>query len=72
MSIVTKQDLFEAGLQMRKEVLGDAYVERAFAVEDEFTADVQDYLTTHAWGGGLGSAAGRTASSRCRRRPAPS
>ena len=50
MSNITKQDLFDAGLKMRKEVLGDAYVERAFAVQDEFTADVQDYLTTHAWG----------------------
>lgn len=50
MSQVTKQDLFDAGLKLRKEVLGDAYVERAFAVQDEFTADVQDYLTTHAWG----------------------
>jgi len=50
MSNVTKQDLFDAGLKLRKEVLGDAYVERAFSVQDEFTADVQDYLTTHAWG----------------------
>lgn len=50
MSQVTKQDIFDAGLKLRKEVLGDAYVERAFAVQDEFTADVQDYLTTHAWG----------------------
>lgn len=47
---VTKQDIFEAGLKMRKEVLGDAYVDRAFAIQDEFTAEVQDYLTTHAWG----------------------
>lgn len=46
----TKRDLFDAGLKLRKEVLGDAYVERAFATPDEFTADVQDYLTTHAWG----------------------
>ena len=50
MSNVTKQDLFDAGLTLRKEVLGDAYVERAFAIQDEFTADVQDYVTTHAWG----------------------
>jgi 4-carboxymuconolactone decarboxylase len=50
MSNVTKQDLFDAGLKLRKEVLGDAYVERAFSIQDEFTADVQDYLTTHAWG----------------------
>jgi len=50
MSNVTKQDLFDAGLKLRKEVLGDAYVERAFAIQDEFSVDVQDYLTTHAWG----------------------
>jgi len=50
MSNVTKQDLFDAGLKLRKEVLGDAYGQRAFSVQDEFTADVQDYLTTHAWG----------------------
>lgn len=46
----TKKEMFNAGLAIRKEVLGSEYVERAFAVKDEFTDDVQDYLTTHAWG----------------------
>ena len=51
MSNPTKQEMFDAALAIRKEVMGDAYVNRAFAVEDEFTADVQEYLTVHSWGG---------------------
>jgi 4-carboxymuconolactone decarboxylase len=50
MSKTTKQDIFESGLALRREVLGDAYVDRAFAIEDEFNGAVQDYVTTHAWG----------------------
>ena len=45
----TKKEIFESGLKIRREVMGDAYVDRAFAVSDEFNEDVQDYLTTHAW-----------------------
>lgn len=47
----TKQEMFDAALKIRKEVLGDAYVDRAFAIKDEFTDDVQEYLTVHSWGG---------------------
>jgi 4-carboxymuconolactone decarboxylase len=50
MSEISKQDLFNAGLKIRREVLGEAYVDRALAVSDEFGPDVQDYVTTHAWG----------------------
>ena len=50
MNKTTKQDIFESGLALRREVLGDAYVDRAFAIEDEFNGAVQDYVTTHAWG----------------------
>lgn len=50
MSEITKNDIFNAGLALRREVLGDEYVDRAFAVKDEFSEDVQDYITTHAWG----------------------
>lgn len=46
----TRQDLFDAAFAIRKQVLGDAYVDRAFAVDDEFNADMQQYLTVHAWG----------------------
>ncbi len=50
MSEITKQDLYNAGMKLRREVLGDEYVDRVLAVQDAFSADVQDYLTTHAWG----------------------
>ena len=50
MSDITRKQMFDEGLAIRSEVLGREYVERAFAVKDEFTADVQEYLTTHAWG----------------------
>lgn len=50
MSEITKNDIFDAGLALRREVLGDDYVDRAFALKDEFGEDVQDYITTHAWG----------------------
>ena len=50
MSEKTKQEMFDAGLKIRKEVLGAEYVERGFAIKDEFTEDIQDYLTVHSWG----------------------
>ena len=43
--------MFDDALKVRKEVLGAEYVDRAFAVKDEFSDDVQDYLTVHSWGG---------------------
>lgn len=51
MSNPTKQDMFDAALAIRTEVMGEEYVARAFAVKDEFTEDVQEYLTVHSWGG---------------------
>ncbi len=50
MGEITKKDVYNAGMKLRREVLGDEYVDRALAIKDEFSADVQDYLTTHAWG----------------------
>ena len=50
MNQVTKQDIFDSGLALRREVLGDPYVDRAFSIQDEFNEAVQDYVTTHAWG----------------------
>ena len=40
-----------AGLQVRREVLGDAHVERASAGADEFTAEFQQLIARYAWGG---------------------
>ena len=51
MSNPTRKEMFDAALTIRKEVMGDEYVDRAFAIKDEFTEDVQEYLTVHSWGG---------------------
>lgn len=41
---------FLAGLKVRREVLGAAYVDKALAQVDEFTEDLQQFVTEHAWG----------------------
>lgn len=41
---------FKDGLQVRKQVMGDAFVDRAFANADEFTRPLQEYITRNAWG----------------------
>ncbi|MFI0481181.1 4-carboxymuconolactone decarboxylase [Actinomadura sp. 9N215] len=38
------------GMKTRREVLGDAHVDRAEARKDDFTADFQDMITRYAWG----------------------
>jgi 4-carboxymuconolactone decarboxylase len=38
------------GEAVRREVLGDAHVDAAFARADEFTGDFQEFLTSYAWG----------------------
>ena len=41
---------YEQGMSIRREVLGDAHVDRAIAGTVEFTAPFQDYITRCAWG----------------------
>lgn len=38
------------GTTVRREVLGDAHVDRAVAGATPFTADFQDFITRYAWG----------------------
>lgn len=38
------------GMRVRREVLGDAHVDRATARTTEFTAEFQDLITRYAWG----------------------
>ncbi len=45
-----KSDTWRKGLQARRKVLGDDYVAKVFRDADDLTADLQDYLTEHAWG----------------------
>ncbi|MFJ9419639.1 MULTISPECIES: 4-carboxymuconolactone decarboxylase [unclassified Streptomyces] len=52
---LTKQEparggTYEAGIKVRREVLGDAHVDRAEAAADDFTGDFQDFITRYAWG----------------------
>lgn len=46
----SRQDVYDAGMAVRREVLGAAHVDRANAAKDEFTADFQDLITQYAWG----------------------
>lgn len=39
-----------AGLEVRRQVMGPEYVERAMGSADDFTAEFQDYLNTQCWG----------------------
>jgi 4-carboxymuconolactone decarboxylase len=43
-------DLRDQGMTTRREVLGDAHVDRAMADADSFTADLQEHITRYAWG----------------------
>lgn len=43
-------DAYETGLRIRKEVLGEAYVDRAMASADDFNRDFQRLVTTFCWG----------------------
>jgi 4-carboxymuconolactone decarboxylase len=40
----------DEGFRVRREVLGDAHVDRAIEQTTEFTADFQDLITRYAWG----------------------
>lgn len=43
-------DPYENGMRVRREVLGDAHVDRAAARTTAFTADFQELITRFAWG----------------------
>ena len=51
-------ELFEKGLAIRREVLGDEYVDRSLAQADEFTMPLQELVTEHALGARSGDARG--------------
>jgi 4-carboxymuconolactone decarboxylase len=43
-------DAYEAGLAVRKQVLGSEYVDNSINNADDFTKKLQDFVTEHAWG----------------------
>lgn len=44
------QARYDRGLKMRRQVLGDAYVDRALGDVDDFNRDFQRLITEGAWG----------------------
>lgn len=47
---MSDEERFEAGMKVRRAVLGDAHVERAEAQKTAFDADFQRLITEVAWG----------------------
>jgi 4-carboxymuconolactone decarboxylase len=45
-----ERERFEAGMTIRREVLGDAYVDAAIAKRNTFSEAFQDLITRYAWG----------------------
>jgi 4-carboxymuconolactone decarboxylase len=41
---------YDAGMKVRREVLGDAHVDRAIANTTELMAPFQEFITRYAWG----------------------
>lgn len=46
----TIDEIYDAGMVVRREVLSNAHVDRATANADEFTSDFQEMITRYAWG----------------------
>ncbi len=47
---MSRDQQFEQGLQMRKQVMGEAFVDKAFSNLDAFTEPLQEFVTRNAWG----------------------
>jgi 4-carboxymuconolactone decarboxylase len=47
---MNEQDRFDAGMEVRREVLGDEHVDRAVRSTTAFNAEFQDLITRYAWG----------------------
>lgn len=45
-----RDEMFDKGLAVRKEVLGKEYVEKALASADAFSMPMQEYATAACWG----------------------
>lgn len=44
------EDRYERGMEIRRAVLGDAYVDNAMKNADDFTRDLQTLVTEYCWG----------------------
>ncbi|MGW0870660.1 bifunctional 3-oxoadipate enol-lactonase/4-carboxymuconolactone decarboxylase PcaDC [Streptomyces sp. NPDC002740] len=50
LQVMGRPDPYDAGLKVRREVLGDAHVDRALSQADDFSGDFQEFVTRYAWG----------------------
>jgi 4-carboxymuconolactone decarboxylase len=50
-------ELYETGLAIRREVLGDEYVDAALETADDFNRDFQRLVTEYCWGAAWGRGA---------------
>ena len=48
--MTSEDSVYDRGMRIRREVLGDEHVDRAIGHTTEFTADFQDFITRYAWG----------------------
>ena len=48
--MTAEDSAYQRGMQIRRDVLGDEYVDAAVGRTTEFTADFQDFITRYAWG----------------------
>ena len=44
------KNIFDAGMKVRREVLGNKHVDSAEAKKDSFTEEFQELITRYAWG----------------------
>ena len=47
---MNEEDRFDAGMEVRREVLGDEHVDRAVRSTTAFNAEFEDLITRYAWG----------------------
>ena len=45
-----EKERYEAGMQVRRAVLGDAHVDRSLEKRTDFNEEFQEMITRHAWG----------------------
>ena len=47
---MTEDERYEAGMKVRRQVLGEQYVEGTLAKRNAFNTEFQEMITRHAWG----------------------
>lgn len=51
---MTSKKQYDIGMEYRRGVLGDEYVDRSIGSADDFNQDFQDIVTEYCWGGTWG------------------